>query len=71
MAKKPPSFSETIKQLIDGCGMTRYEISKLSGVEQSALSRFMSGERGLTTESIDKLAEALDWKIVANKRKGK
>ena len=36
--------------------MTRYELAKLSGVSQAALSRFCAAERGMTTDSVDRLA---------------
>jgi len=47
--------------------MSRYEIAKQTGIEQSALSRFMSGERGLSTSTLDRLGELLDLEIVMHK----
>lgn len=44
--------------------MSNYEIAKQAGIEQSALSRFMRGERGLTTATLDKLGELFDLEIV-------
>ena len=44
--------------------MTRYEIAKRTGIQQSALSRFMAGERGLSTLTLDKLVELLDLEVV-------
>jgi hypothetical protein len=39
-------------------------------VEQSALSRFMSGERGLSMKALDRLGQVLDLEIVS-RRSGK
>jgi len=70
---KQRTVSEQVRHEIKQSGLTRYEIAKQSGVEQSALSRFVSGERGLSTSSLDKLAAVLDLEIVkrVKKEKGK
>lgn len=62
--KKQLTFSEQLREHINGCGLTRYEVCKRTGVEQSALSRFMSGERGLSTATLDRLVELLDMELV-------
>jgi predicted transcriptional regulator len=49
--------------------MTRYEIALKTGVSQAALSRFMSGERGLTTLTVDRLGILFDLEIVPRVRK--
>lgn len=69
--KRPDKPSEQLRRIIAESGLSRYEIFKRSGVEQSALSRFVHGERGLTTESIDKLAETLGLELVARPAKKK
>lgn len=67
--KRKPTVSEQIRGIIEASGMTRYEISKRTGVEQSALSRFMSGERGLSTATLDKLGGLLDLEVVVHGQK--
>lgn len=62
--RKRRPLSEQIRRAIETCGLSRYQIAKQTGVEQSALSRFVSGERGFTTASLDKLADLLDLEIV-------
>src|SRR4051812_10021628 len=64
MSQRPPALSEQIRQALDGCGFSRYAISKGTGVSQSTLSRFISGERGLPMKTLDKLAAFLDLRIV-------
>ena len=64
------TISEQIRRLIESSGMSRYEISMRTGIEQSALSRFMSGKRGLTTATLDRLGELFDLDVVQRGRKG-
>lgn len=64
-------FSDQIRQAIARCGMTRYQISKATGVTESTLSRFMAGEH-IRTSTLDILAEYLGWQLVVTKtRNGK
>lgn len=64
MAKGKRKVSDQIRELIDGCGMTRYQLAKLTGIDQSALARFMSGERGLSTTALDSLGEVLGLEVI-------
>jgi hypothetical protein len=41
------------------------------GVAQSTLSRFATGDRGLSMEALDRLFDALDLEIKPRKRKAK
>jgi len=60
------TLSEQIEAEIRRSGLTRYEISKRSGVVQSVLSKLRNsnGAHMLTTDVIERLAEALDLEIV-------
>ena len=74
MRKKQASLIDQIRQAVEQSGMSRYAISKATGIDQAALSRFVYGERGLTAENLDKLGECLNLKIVVDeplKAKGK
>ena len=62
------TFSDQLRRAINGCGMTRYQIAKRTGISEATLSRFMSGQRGLTLKAVDKLAVLLAWKL---ERKGR
>lgn len=57
------NITDQVRGAIENCGMTRYELSKRTGVAQSVLSRFATGERSLNLESLDKLAKVLGWKM--------
>jgi transcriptional regulator with XRE-family HTH domain len=63
------TVTETIRRLVEESGVSLAAISRHSKVSQSVLSRFLSGERGLSGRSVDKLAEYLD--LVARPRRGR
>lgn len=48
--------------------MSRYAISKATGIPQSTLSRFMAGKAGLRLTSLDALAACLKLRVVADRR---
>ena len=59
-------LSDQIRKAINGCGLSRYRIAAESGVEESSLSRFMAKEHGLTTDSLDKIADVLRLELVCS-----
>ena len=64
---------EQIRSAIETSGKTRYRIAKEAGIAQSQLSRLVSGERGLTMETAEKLAGSLGLEIIVRpkrRRKG-
>ena len=63
MGKKRTKMSDQIRAAVESCGVSRYEICKQTGIQQAALSRFMAGT-GITTSTLDKLAEYLGLRIV-------
>ena len=69
MAKKKDDFEEQMKKAIDAYGISRYQLSKESGVSESQLSLFMSGQRSLTLKSAGKIAEVIGLEIRSTKRK--
>ena len=64
-------MSDQIRQAVDDCGLSRYAISKVTGIAQSTLSRFMSGERGLPMKTLNRLADFLDLNVVVGNRRSK
>ena len=71
MADKRLAFSDELRRAVDACGLSRYRIAKTLGIAESTLSRFMSGERGLTMKCLDRLAELLDLHVAAGRRPSK
>jgi plasmid maintenance system antidote protein VapI len=68
MSRKRPTFSDELRQLLDDCGLSRYRLCKELGIAESTLSRFMSGERGLTMKCLDRLAALLDLHVAVGRR---
>lgn len=56
-------FSDQLRAAVDASGMSRYAICRAIGMNQGAMSRFMSGKSGVSLETVDKLAELLGLEI--------
>lgn len=72
--KKQSLISEQLKDQIEASGISRYRISKETGVAQSTISSFMAGRRSLSLANVDKIGEALGLELIATKtpqREGK
>ncbi|MHC4695955.1 MAG: helix-turn-helix domain-containing protein [Planctomycetota bacterium] len=67
MASRRVKLSEQIRRAVADCGLTRYAISKATGIDNATLSRFMSHERGLPMKTLDVLADFLNLNIVVGK----
>jgi hypothetical protein len=64
-------FSDVLRRAIEDSGMTRYAISRRTGIAESILSRFVRRERGLSTDSVDALMDFLGLEArPRRKRKG-
>ena len=62
-AKKTSEWESILRQAIAKSGLTNYELSKLSGVSEAQLSRFMNGKRTLTIPTAEKIAEHIGVEI--------
>ena len=67
MKRKQIKLSEQVRQAIDTCGKTRYQISQDTGIDQATLCRFMGGKGGLSNPILDTLGKYLGLRIVADK----
>jgi transcriptional regulator with XRE-family HTH domain len=65
---------DAIREAVEASGKTRYRIAKESGVSAGQLSRLVHGERGMTVDTIERLADYLGLQITiapkAKTRKG-
>ncbi len=61
--KQRLSLSDELRQAIERSDVSRYSIWQQTGIDQGSLSMFMDGERGLSIESIDQIAELLGLHI--------
>lgn len=54
---------ETMRALVDGSGMSRYEIARQTGLSQSILSRAYNGQRCPPGYYLMKVAEVVGAKV--------
>ncbi len=69
MSRRTNPLSDEIRQAVDASGQSRYRISRELGLAESTMSRFMSGQGGLSMENLDALADLLDLHIRVGKRR--
>ena len=64
---------DEVRRAIKTGGQSRYAISQATGISQAQLSRLMSGQSGLSIESLELLTAHLGLEIVIRpkRRKGK
>jgi sRNA-binding carbon storage regulator CsrA len=60
---RPTSISEAIRGVIIDRGLSAYAVAKMSGVSPVVIQRFVSGERGLSLDTADKIAMNLGLRI--------
>jgi hypothetical protein len=61
---KPKTLSDQLREIIEGGPMSRYELGKRAAVDASQLCKFVQGKARLTTESLDRVGEALRLRFV-------
>lgn len=57
------TLSESLRKAIEKAGYSNYALAQLSGVSQSVLSRFLSGERDINLETAGKIAAAIGLEL--------
>jgi transcriptional regulator with XRE-family HTH domain len=71
MVKRRTKLSDQVRRAVDASGLSRYRIAKEIGVAESTMSRFMSGQGGLSLANLDMLADLLGLDIAAPRRSTK
>ena len=66
--KRTNLMTDQLRQAIDDCGMTRYEIAKQTGIDESALAKFYNGHRGLSMRALNALGKFLQLKITLGRK---
>ena len=69
--QRSKKLTDQLRQAIDDSGLTRYQIAKKTGIDQSALAKFYNGHRGLSMDALDTLGEYLDLKIILSGKPAK
>ena len=68
MGHRRIKLTDQLRRAIDGCGKSRYEIAKETGIDEATLSRFMHGKGGLSMDGWDLIAGCLRLDLVAATR---
>ena len=68
MAKTIRNIETQLRQAIIKSGMSRYRLSKLTGVDDAVLCNFVNRKRSITMTTAAKLAKALELEL-RSKRK--
>ena len=63
------NIREQVRKAIDSCGMSRYAISRATGVSEGMLSRFMSSETDMTLRTLDRLSAVIGVRLVIDRPK--
>ena len=59
MAKKPDTLPARVRKAIADSGLSHGELGRRSGVAQPVISRFASGERSVSAETLDRIVTGL------------
>ncbi len=62
--RQPETVSGQLADFIRQSDRTMYRISKMAGMNQSQLCRFLATGRGISTETLDRLCSALRLRLV-------
>jgi hypothetical protein len=65
------TVTDQLRRAVEGCGQTRYAISKATGIPASVLSRFVADGRGLRSENMDRLCAYLGLVLTAKAGKAR
>jgi transcriptional regulator with XRE-family HTH domain len=62
--KKSPGLAEQLKEQIARSGLSLNQLGRMAGIGSDQLSRFMTGKRGLSIGSLDRIFRVLDLRLV-------
>lgn len=61
------TLTDELRAAIDSSEMSRYAVCRAIDLDPAVMSRFMSRQRGLSLDTLDKLARLLDLHITKGK----
>jgi transcriptional regulator with XRE-family HTH domain len=70
MARKVP-LSDQIRAAVERSDLSRYRICQETGIDKGSMSRFMSGDVGLSLDALDRLADLLDLRLTTSPKRRK
>jgi transcriptional regulator with XRE-family HTH domain len=62
------TLTDQIRDAVKGCEITHYEICRQTGIDKASMSKFASGQRGLSLAHLDKLAALLGLRITTTRK---
>ena len=65
--KSADTLSKQLRWYVKNCGVSTYRLERETGIHNSALSRFLRGERGLSIASMDTMGRFLKLVLVCNR----
>jgi len=71
MKRKHLPLTDQLRQAVLNCGQSQAAICRATGIDKTALFRFVTGERGVSMKVMNKLGEFLGLRIVADKPRPK
>ncbi len=66
--KRVELLTDQLRKAIDDSGLTRYQIAKGTGIDESALAKFYNGRRGLSMAALNALGQFLQLKITLGRK---
>lgn len=66
-ARRPTraTFSDEVRDAVDRDGRTPHGLATAAGISPAVISRFLAGQRGITSDTLDRLAEAMGLHLAA------
>ncbi len=62
------TLTDQIREAVQRSKVTHYEICRQTGIDKSSMSKFFSGERGLSLTHLDELAELQGLRITSTRK---
>jgi transcriptional regulator with XRE-family HTH domain len=59
---------ERLIQAIRDTGISQREVSRITGIDETLISRFLRGEREMSFKTIDRLLDGLELEVVVRRR---
>jgi transcriptional regulator with XRE-family HTH domain len=68
--KRTTLLTDQLREAINDSGLTRYQIAKATGIDESALAKFYNGHRGLSMDALNALGKFLQLTITLGRKPG-
>jgi len=69
--KRSNNLTDQLRAAVAGSGRSLGDLARATGIDKSALSRFINGQRGVSMQALDALGRCLGLQIVANETQTK